>query len=448
MTRSPENVRFFLFGGVRIVRDGVEIAVTQPKQRGLLALLLANVGETLTVDSIVDALWNGEPAPTAVNQIHRHVGALRRACQPGLGRRHSGRFITGIGRGYRMAVDPDACDVTEFRQVAARARELGDTGEHAAALQQSLQALAVASSPAGAEGMHDMPEFASIEDERVSAILTAAGQCRRATDYAAILPALRSAAEHHPFNEALAASLMDALAYTGRGAEAVHLYRTVRRRLTTELGCEPGPQLKRALADALRHNSSRPVDTEAQPKETALPRPAQLPMPLPGFGGRRRLLAALAESATQRRVLHLTGAAGVGKTGVAVRHATQIVGQYPDGQLYVDLHGHDPTCTPTDVLDALEDMLVGLHIPSHAMPQSIGARSGLLRSVLSALQVLILLDDARDFAQIKPLLPGPGRSDVIVTSQSSMPELVAFHHAELVQLTSLDDVVTVLEFSS
>ncbi|WP_375483911.1 BTAD domain-containing putative transcriptional regulator [uncultured Jatrophihabitans sp.] len=437
-TGRAAEVQFVLFGGVRIVRAGVEIEVTQPKQRGLLALLLANVGEVVSVGSIVDALWAGEPAATAVNQLHRHVGALRRACEPGLGRRQSGQFILGSGHGYRIAVDPDTSDLVRFRQLATQARELGDVGDQANALRLSLRALAVAASPAADEDFQDLPEFASVEDERIAAIVTAVKQCRYAADYAALLPALRSASERHPYDESLAANLVDVLSRTGRSAEAVRLYRAVRQRLHDELGCEPGSGLKRALAAALRADSTPPEEARVDSTGTVPPR-GRLPVPLPGFVGRRHMLATLAESAEQREILLLAGAGGVGKTALAVRHATQIAGRYPDGQLYVDLGGHDPGREPISTLDALADMLAGLNVPAHATPRGANERSRLLRSILSSQRLLVLLDDAHDFAQIEKLLPGSGPAGVIVTSRHPLPELVARHGVELVEVRSVDD---------
>ena len=139
--------------------------------------------------------------------------------------------------------------------------------------------------------------------------------------------------------------------------------------------------------------------------------------------------------------------AGVGKTTLALRYANELAQEYPDGQLYVNLRGFDATAPPTDPLDALRDMLEGLGVPSQGLPESVDARSGLLRSILSEKRVLVVLDNAHDYQQVEPLLPGAGASRVIITSRNRMPGLTAFHQAQPIQLEPFDDEEVVEFFS-
>jgi tetratricopeptide (TPR) repeat protein len=168
--------------------------------------------------------------------------------------------------------------------------------------------------------------------------------------------------------------------------------------------------------------------------------PAQLPSPPLAFAGRRDLVATLRDHPeTRSQVLVITGMTGVGKTTLALRFAGELARHHPDGQLYVNLRGFDATAPPTDPLDAQRDLLEALGVPSQALPQSVGARSGLLRSLLSERQVLVVLDNARDYQQVEPLLPGAGASRVMITSRNQMPALTVFHQARSIQLEPFDD---------
>src|SRR4051812_41201768 len=108
---EPALVRFCLFGGVRVIRGGFEVEVPQPKQRAILSLLMATPGEPVSIAELIDTVWSEEPAASVTNQVHRHIGALRRLCEPHLPRRHVGDHIVPTGRGYRLVVGPETSDV-------------------------------------------------------------------------------------------------------------------------------------------------------------------------------------------------------------------------------------------------------------------------------------------------------------------------------------------------
>ncbi|HEX3335745.1 MAG TPA: transcriptional regulator [Jatrophihabitans sp.] len=439
--RTDKPVRFGLFGGVRIVRDSVEIEVTQPKQRAILALLLATPGEPVSAAEMIDALWSGEPAASVLNQIHRHVGALRRACEPELRRRQVGRYIVAAGTGYRLIARVADCDVLRFRSLVREAHRLAGTGHRQDALRTYLDSLAIAAAPAGDDRLRALPAFVGLEDERVRAIIATVEECETPDEFAAVLPLLRAATGRHPLNEALHAHLMTALTRTGRSSESLEVYVRIRAALREELGSSPITVLEEARAHALRGDDRPSLSFEADEASTStLVRPAQLPSSVPAFAGRKDLLAALREGAGGRsRALVITGMAGVGKTTLALRYAEDRAHRYPDGQLYVNLRGFDATARPTDPLDVLRDLLAGLGVTSQRMPESIDARSGLLRSILADQRVLLVLDNAHDYQQVEPLLPGAGPSQVVITSRNRMPGLAAFHHAQAIQVEPFDD---------
>lgn len=439
--RTAKPVRFGLFGGVRIVRDGVEIEVTQPKQRAILELLLATPGEPVSRAEMIDSLWSGETAASVLNQIHRHVGALRRACEPELQRRQVGRYILPAGTGYRLIAGVDDCDVLRFRNLVREAHRLDSAGHRQDALRVYLSSLAIAATPAGDDRLWALPAFVGLEEERVRAIIAATKQCESPDEFAAVLPILRAATGRHPLNEALHTHLMTALTRTGRPADALKIYAGVRVALRDELGSSPSAALEEAQARALRGDDLplSAMEGTGSSNAAAVP-PAQLPSQPPAFAGRQVLLAALHDEPEGRpRAVFITGMAGVGKTTLALHYAQELAHQYPDGQLYLNLRGFDATAPPTEPSDALRDMLEGLGVPSPGQPESVDARSGLLRSILSEKQVLVLLDNARDYQQVEPLLPGAGASRVIITSRNWMPGLAAFHQAQPIQLEPFDD---------
>jgi DNA-binding SARP family transcriptional activator len=156
---ADDSVGFFLFGGVRVERGGAEVALTQPKQRAILALLLAAPGEPVYMSEIIDALWSGEPAASVTNQIHRHIGSLRRVFQPGLLGRQAGRYLLPAGTGYRLVAGPGDCDVLRFRALIDEAHQLARAGKRHEAGRAYRSALAVASAPPGDDTMRALPAF-------------------------------------------------------------------------------------------------------------------------------------------------------------------------------------------------------------------------------------------------------------------------------------------------
>jgi DNA-binding SARP family transcriptional activator len=432
-------VRFALFGGVRIVRDGIDIEITQPKQRGILGLLLASAAEPVSLTELIDTLWPGEPAASVTNQIHRHVGALRRVCEPHLQRREVGRYIHPTGTGYRLLVDAETADVARFRVLVEQGRRATGSGARGAALRDYLDALAVAAAPAGDDRLGALPVFVGLEDERVRALIATVDQCEAPDEYAALLPALRGACARHRLDEALHAQLITALAAAGRAGEGLAVYSGIRHALADELGSIPSQVLVQAQARALRAGQ-HPAAVGAVATRRVVT-PAQLPSLLSGFAGRQDQLAALhsGDAAGRRHTLLITGMAGVGKTTLAQRYAAEIAPDYPDGQLYANLRGFDATAAPTNPHDAVRDMLEGLGVPAQIQPNSLDACTGMLRSILAERRVLIVLDNAHDYHQVEPLLPGAGASRAIITSRNQIPGLTAFHQATALHLEPFDD---------
>jgi DNA-binding SARP family transcriptional activator/tetratricopeptide (TPR) repeat protein len=401
-----------------------------PKQRATLGLLLAAAGQPVTVGQLVDAVWHDEPVASAVNQIHRHVGALRRIFEPDLARGAGGRWLLRTGAGYRLAAPSD---LLRFRSLVADAHEAGP--EEATRL--LVQALRVAPAPPGEEPLRELPVMVAIEDERVRAAVLSAEYGIRSGMAGDVVAGVRGVAAGHPLDEPVQAALMRCLHADGRAAEALAVYARTRDRLRDDLGADPGPELAAAHRAALAPALAGPALAVDGPASTpavgiASATPAQLPAAPTSFAGRAAALAAI--SAEGVPVTVISGMAGVGKTTLALQWAHTNAGDYPDGQLYVNLRGFDATGRAAEPAGAVHDLLRSLGVASIALPGDLDSSSALLRTLLATRRLVIVLDNARNARQVEPLLPGRTDSMVIITSRNRLATLVARASANLVHL--------------
>lgn len=421
------QVRWAVLGTVRAWCDGVELDLGPPQQRAALAVLLLGRGRTVTLGELTDALWGSRPPATAVNVLHRYIGRLRRILEPGLPVRAAGRFVLPGPGGYRLEVPDQDVDLGRFQQITEQARAAAEQGRPHAAVPLFLEALQLWQGPVGA-GLD--PEvrahqlFTALEQERIATVQALADAALGAGVAQQALPYLRLAAADHPWAESLQARLILALAAAGEQAEALAHYDRTRAQLSEELGIDPGTELRSAQQQVLRQELPRPP--------VAVSHPAHLPAALPGFSGRTHELAGAtallgAEGAPPGAmvVATVTGMAGIGKTTFALRWAHQVADRFPDGQLYVNLRGFDPAGELLDPAVVVRSFLSALDVPPGQIPAGVDAQAALLRSLLTDRRMLLLLDNARDEDQVRPLLPGSAGHLVIVTSRSLLSGLVA-----------------------
>ncbi len=451
-------VRYSILGTVRAVRGDAELKLGPPKRIALLALLLLRAPGPLTLSEAVDILWDDEPPPSAVNVVHRHIGILRRTLEPGLRSRTKAEHLVRASDGYRLLVDTADLDLLRFRELRARAQRAVRAGEPAKGAQDFVEALRLWRGPTAAAGTHvaQHPLFTSVGHEFVAT-------AKEATDVALcaapaltedVLTALRLAVECHPFDEAVHSRIIAALAATGRQAEALQQFESIRRTLADELGVEPGPGLRSARQHLLRRQTAAEPAVLA-PRAAETPRPAQLPSTQVPFAGRRqairRCLELLAQD-TERRppttTVAVSGMAGVGKTTLAVQLAHLVAERFPDGQIYVDLQGCHASLPPLDPRTAMCQVLGALD-PGRAGPGA-GSTAGtalgpalgpalgsVYRSALVGRRLLIVLDDALDCEQVRPLLPGGAGSLAVVTSRRRLEGLSVTDNAHVVPLDPL-----------
>ncbi|SCE72309.1 DNA-binding transcriptional activator of the SARP family [Micromonospora coriariae] len=438
---------FAVLGPVRAWRGHFEIDLGTRQQRLILALLLARAGGAVSIAELVDLLWESEPPPSAVNVVHRHVGILRRRFEPGLPTRAAGSVLIRDGAEYRLRIDAESLDLLRFRRLIAQAG--GSSGERAVELYREALALWRDRCASGLRtGGRAHPEFVAVDGERFAAVRAATDVALRAGCVHVVLPAIRLAAEYEPLDEALQACLLLALAADGRRAEALATYADIEHRLADELGIQPGSDLREARkrlfdndvpADGSRSRpgvrpavmrpaappggaeaeSWPPTERELSPATRAEP-PAQLPADHPYFIGRRGVVAAAQELLAEdgrTTALVIDGMPGVGKTTFAVHLAHQLAARYPDGQLHADLRGFDSGDSVMTPTEALRGFLWSLGVTPAAIPAELHAQAGLYRSILAERRMLILLDNCRDWDQIRHLLPGTGGSLVIATSR-------------------------------
>ncbi|MEU9455542.1 BTAD domain-containing putative transcriptional regulator [Streptomyces sp. NPDC048277] len=460
------RTRFAVLGPVRAWRGDTELVLGPPKERALLALLLTGAGHPVAVHDLVDALWGQDPPDTAVNVVQRHIGALRRLLEPGLPARGESRWLVRGSGGYRLDVDADSLDLLRFRALRRHADQAARNGQPAAATELLMEALELWRGPAAsgiAAEVRSHPSFTALDDEHLAAVKEAAELALEAGGGlgARVLVTLRQAAAQHPLDEGLQARLILVLAATGHQAEALDVHRTVRTRLADELGVQPGPELQAAHQRVLGRAHTRSTGTgPAEPAEgaegaaeavaarpaVATVRPAQLPVDLAAFTGRRSELARVRallpttdEPPSTVVISAIGGMAGVGKTTLAVHWAHSVAGRFPDGQLYVNLRGFHPSGSIMSAAEAIRSFLDAFGVPAQRIPAGLDAQAALYRSLLADRRVLIVLDNARDTEHVRPLLPGAPGCMVVVTSRNQLYGLVAGEGAHFLSLDVLSD---------
>ncbi len=409
----------------------------------IFASLLVARGQVVSTAALIDMVWGDDPPSYAANQIHRHIGELRRLLQPALPVRQPGRWLLGGLGGYRLTVSGAACDLVSFDDLLRQAR--ADTPAEAldrlvAALELAQQAPLVGLP----ETARMRPEFVAVEQQRVAAardafdLALALGTADRVLDLA------RPIAASAPLDESLHARMIRALVTVGRPAEALVSFEEIRRRLAEELGVDPSAELRAVQRSVLAADDEPTVPV--RPARVAPLRPAQLPPRVAGFTERVDVAGELDEqfaAAVSGQAVVITalgGMGGVGKTALAVHWAHQVKSHYPDGQLYINLRGFDPGGRVVEPMAAVTMLLESLEVNlGDRASDSLDARAALFRSVVADRRILMVLDNARDSDQVRPLLPGSAGCLVIVTSRNRLSGLVVREGARLVVLDRLND---------
>jgi DNA-binding SARP family transcriptional activator/DNA-binding XRE family transcriptional regulator/Tfp pilus assembly protein PilF len=435
--------------GPLVVRRGdVPVAVGQAKLRALLGLLAVQPGQVVPREELVDVLWGERPPATCLALVHTYVAQLRGLLEPGRQGRAPAHVVVRVPGGYLLALDADQLDALRFDELEASARRAQTAGNPGGAVGLFAQALAAWRGPVLADldpRLRQHPAVVALSQRRLAAALAHADCAIAVGRGAEAAASLRMLGLEEPLHEGLHARLMLALASGGQQAAALQLFTELRVRLAEELGVEPGAEVQDAHLRILRQQLPTPADiaTTTTVHAAGWTTPAQLPADVADFTGRRQHLEQLDRlltpdgHATAVVISAIAGTAGVGKTALAVHWAHRVRDRFPDGQLYVNLHGY-ASGPPVPPVRALAQLLHALGVAGEQVPVDLEEAAGLFRTLLADKRTLLVLDNARSAEQVRPLLPGSPGCLVVVTSRDRLGGLVAREGARRLTLDVLD----------
>jgi DNA-binding SARP family transcriptional activator len=440
------DLRVQLLGPLRVWRHDIEVEVGPTARRAVLALLALADGQPVGQPELIDALWEDRPPRSASNVIHTYVRHLRRRLEPDRPARRPSTVLASVGNGYALRLSPGTLDIDRFVDLTAAAADARSNGDHHQAAALLSRALELWQGPV----LADIPSLVSharvvaLTNTWQSTVASYADSMIRIGAADEVLEILGAAARAQPLDETVHALLIRAQHAAGRHDEASEAFRVIRRRLADELAVAPGPELVAAHTGAPDDDAGHRSRGEVRP-----PVPTQLPAAGRVFVGREeslRQLDAIHQDAARLplgavTIIAVQGAAGIGKTTLALRWAHRVAAQFPDGQFCVNLRGFDPSDAALTPSDVLHGFLEALGVPAGQIPTVPEAKAGLFRSMLTGRRMLILLDNARDSEQVRPLLPGSPGSLVLVTSRNRLTGLVTAEGAHPVGL----DLLTVTE---
>ncbi|WP_158857605.1 AfsR/SARP family transcriptional regulator [Streptomyces sp. NRRL B-1347] len=423
------------------------LAVGSPQQQAVLAMLLLREGRAVPMAELVDGLWGEEPPRTAHRTVLTYVSRLRTVLEPGRRPGESSHVLVSVPGGYALRTEGIEVDSVRFEREAAdrngSVRTVYDRLDRALGRWRGAPL-------AGVPGPWAQRERDRLEELRSTVREARFGHALDLGRHAQCLPELQAMVAEFPLRERLSELLMVALYRCGRQAEALAVHRAARQALRSELGIAPSasltevqrriltadPRLMVPAEQARAGGGAGPAVTAPAPAPSVRPLPQQLPSDIADFTGRAAAVDAIRAvldggGAGQRRavtVCTVSGTAGVGKTAVAVHVAHALGEAFPDGRLHVDLGAGS---TPADPASVLADFLAALGTPSDRIPLGLDQRAALYRTLLADRRVLLVLDNALDAEQIRPLLPGTAGCAVLVTCRSRDLALPGAHRFDL-----------------
>lgn len=443
-------MRISVFGGLHIhTDDGHPIPLSVGKQRQLVAILLCQRNRYASVGTLLDLLWGVEPPVTARGGLQVQVHRLRRVWDP--------ERVLSRDNGYQLVVLDGELDSDRFEglvRTGSGALRSGDDNGARAAFSEALRLC-------GGEPYEGIAELGVIraEADRLGELKLEALEGRAEAElrlgrHTELVSELSVLVNDHPLRETFAAQLMLALYRSGRAAEALEVYQRAYAASTSSFGAEPGlrlAELQRAILtedptlDLAPQRRGTDLTTHGSYSPVAIRVPAELPTPSQSFTGRdaelARLCGLLTDTAHPGRVVTISGPGGVGKSALATQVAGEVAGHYPDGRLYVNLHGATPGREPLPPAEVLRRFLRSLGYDDKMRPNEMPEAVRLYRESTATSRVLVVLDDAADVEQVEPLLPDPSHgSAALITGRRAtwrIPRAVRLTLSELDESESL-----------
>ncbi|MFC4564045.1 BTAD domain-containing putative transcriptional regulator [Nocardiopsis mangrovi] len=454
-------MEFGVLGPISAWSDGETIPVGGPRQRCVLGVLLVDLGKEVTVDRLIEYLWDDNPPRTARSVIQVQISHLRRAFPD---------VIQTTAGGYMAQVQADRVDLHRFRRLVAEAQRAQRPADALLLWDRALSCWR--GQPFSGTGSDQLWYAVSqpLLEERWAAIAAWAECAFSLLRYSDIVTRLTPLVREDPLRERLQYLLIAALHRSGQRAAALNVFHETRGYLAKELGVDPSPEVmelyQRILQDSdvvsgepQSHFNDDSVYSDTEPggpfsEGSAAPdfqSRNDLPRDIPDFTGReydlRELLRIGGQAAERAEVAVITGPGGAGKTTLAIHAAHKLAANYPDGQLFIDLYGYTVDREPLAALGALGALLRAVGAEAETLPESLEERSALWRSMIVGKRLLVVLDNAVNFAQVSPLLPASPGSMTLVTTRNDLPGVSGARYFSLDMLsaeTSLQLFSTVL----
>jgi DNA-binding SARP family transcriptional activator len=428
-------VEFGVLGPVEIRVGGQVLDTGHARRRAVLAVLLLDLGHVVPVETLIDRVWGEQPSASVRNTLYGYVARLRSVIATASDQRVT---LSRRSGGYLLQAEAEQLDLSRFRHLVAEAAANSGDKRGVGLLRQALE-LWRGPALAGVQSSWLNAMRDTLEADRLAVFEDLNDIRLRQGEHRLLVGELTEQVAARPGNERMIAQLMLALYRSGRQADALHWFERTRRHLANEVGVDPGSAL-RTLHQQILHGDPALTATAGvglRPKHV----PRQLPPDVPSFTGRAAELANLdaagAAGQNSAPMVAVTGTAGVGKTALTVHWARRSAHWFRDGQLYADIRGFGPSDTPATTIETISGFLTTLGMPPERVPTCHDDQVTLYRSLLADKQMLIVLDNARDEQQVRPLLPGNSRSLVLATSRNELTGLAATHGARLVTLDVL-----------
>jgi DNA-binding SARP family transcriptional activator len=419
-----------VLGPLSVTRSARTLDISAPMLRRLLAVFLVRADTPLTLDTAAEALWDSKPPRAAHRTLLVYIHRLRRL----LGE-ESIDYRAPVG--YTLRFDDDHLDQRVFSARIRQATAARAAGDFAGAASLVREAVGLWRGPAYAD-VRDIAlvadEAARLDQQRPDAVELCAELDLRLGRHTQLLPELTAAADEYPYRERLQGHLMMALYRSGRQADALEAYRRARIRLRDELGIDPTPDLQRLHQLILA--SDRSLDPQPPRESTTVSVvPAQMPPGIADFTGRATDLSALEDAPG---LVVVSGTAGVGKSALVMHWAHRARRRFPDGQLFANLRGFSANA-PLRPIEALGRFLRSLGVPPERIPVDDEEAAALYRSLLADRRILVVLDNAADADQVRPLLPAAGGCRAVVISRNRLVGLIAGESAHSLHLDVLTE---------